>query len=368
MKTQTLSVLAALLLSVPGVAAFQGRTIPGAEAAAGGTIPKEAVPGADAAAGGGQDEMVRCPEVQEADSLIVMFWNVENFFDWTDSGFSSSDEEFSAEGSRRWSRSRFNAKCNAVAKTVFAAADRYGALPDAVCFAELENGLVLRRLLSGTSLSRAGYRVLHYDSPDPRGIDCGMIYRERSLPLRRSSACHIYDTAGAVMPTRDILLAEFDSLCILVNHHPSKLGGKSDRRQRAMLRLDSLRDSLAALGKRVLSLGDFNEDIWTGNMGGPPGAAAAVSASARAGGAGGVASGSFAGGARGTIKYNGAWEKIDGHIADGFRAAREYIFEFAPLLTRDRAYGGMKPLRTYSGPRYLGGVSDHLPIVVVVYF
>lgn len=312
MKTLTSTVLAALLLSVPGVAA-------------------------------------RCPEPRAADSLIVMFWNVENFFDWTDSGFSSSDEEFSAEGSRRWSRSRFNAKCNAIAKTVFAAADRYGALPDAVCFAELENGLVLRRLLSGTSLSHAGYRVLHYDSPDPRGIDCGMIYRERSLPLRRSSACHIYDTAGAVMPTRDILLAEFDSLCILVNHHPSKLGGKSDRRQRAMLRLDSLRDSLASLGKRVLSLGDFNEDIWTGNVGG-------------------VASGSFAGGARGTIKYNGAWEKIDGHIADGFRAAREYIFEFAPLLTRDRAYGGMKPLRTYSGPRYLGGVSDHLPIVVVVYF
>lgn len=301
MKTLTSTVLAALLLSVPGVAA-------------------------------------RCPEPRAADSLIVMFWNVENFFDWTDSGFSSSDAEFSAEGSRRWSRSRFNAKCNAVAKTVFAAADRYGALPDAVCFAELENGLVLRRLLSGTSLSRAGYRVLHYDSPDPRGIDCGMIYREHSLPLRRSSACHIYDTAGAVMPTRDILLAEFDSLCILVNHHPSKLGGKSDRRLRAMLRLDSLRDSLASLGKRVLSLGDFNEDIW----GAPH--------------------------ARGTIKYNGAWEKIDGHIADGFRAAREYIFEFAPLLTRDRAYGGMKPLRTYSGPRYLGGVSDHLPIVVVVYF
>ena len=108
-----------------------------------------------------------------------------------------------------------------------------------------------------------------------------------------------------------------------------------------MLRLDSLRDSLTAMGKRVLSLGDFNEDIW---------------------GAGGLAH------AVGTIKYNGAWEKIDGHIADGFRAAREYIFEFAPLLTRDRAWGGMKPLRTYSGPRYLGGVSDHLPIVVVVYF
>ena len=304
MKTLTSTVLAALLLSVPGVAA-------------------------------------RCLEPHVADSLIVMFWNVENFFDWTDSGFSSSDAEFSAEGARRWSRSRFNAKCNAIAKTVFAAADRYGALPDAVCFAELENGLVLRRLISGTSLSRAGYKVLHYDSPDPRGIDCGMIYREHKLPLRRSRSCHIYDTAGAVMPTRDILLSEFDSLCILVNHHPSKLGGKSDRRQRAMLRLDSLRDSLTAQGKRVLSLGDFNEDIW---------------------GAGGLPH------AVGTIKYNGAWEKIDGHIADGFRAAREYIFEFAPLLTRDRAWGGMKPLRTYSGPRYLGGVSDHLPIVVVVYF
>ena len=32
------------------------------------------------------------------------------------------------------------------------------------------------------------------------------------------------------------------------------------------------------------------------------------------------------------------------------------------LQVPDRAYGGTKPFRTYSGPRYIGGVSDHCPI------
>ena len=34
------------------------------------------------------------------------------------------------------------------------------------------------------------------------------------------------------------------------------------------------------------------------------------------------------------------------------------------LMAEDRTHGGLKPLRTYSGPRYTAGVSDHLPILL----
>lgn len=259
------------------------------------------------------------------DSLLVVFWNVENFFDY------HSDNK-----PQYWTAGRFYAKCDAVAKTLLRIADRYGRLPDAVGFAEVENGYVLRQLLSATVLRKLDYRIVHYESPDHRGIDCALLCRGSTLPLRASAPKHLLDSTGAVMPTRDILLAEFDSLAILVNHHPSQIGGKDDRRERARTRLRELTDSLHAAGcRRTLAVGDFNQDLWGG---------------------------------AGTLKYNGRWEKIDGGFAEGFSRVREEVFADPVLLEPDSAYGGAKPRRTFTGPRYRGGVSDHMPVVFVVYF
>ena len=216
-------------------------------------------------------------------------------------------------------------------------ADRHGRLPDAVGFAEVENAFVLRRLVRETALRKLDYRIVHYDSPDHRGIDCALLCRASTLPLRASAPKHLPDSAGGVMATRDILLAEFDRLAILVNHHPSQLGGKAERREAAQARLRALTDSLHAAGQpRTLAVGDFNEDLW---------------------GRGG-----------GTIKYNGKWEKIDGGFAEGFPRVREEVFDAPLLLEEDKAFGGMKPRRTFVGPRYTGGVSDHLPVVFIVYY
>ena len=40
-----------------------------------------------------------CAHAQESDSLLVIFWNLENFFDWRDQGTGESDCEFSSRGS-----------------------------------------------------------------------------------------------------------------------------------------------------------------------------------------------------------------------------------------------------------------------------
>ena len=269
----------------------------------------------------------------QQDSLLVVFWNVENFFDYHSEG-----------KPQYWTKGRFQAKCDAIAKTLLRVADRYGRLPDAVGFAEVENAFVLRRLVRETALRKLDYRIVHYDSPDHRGIDCALLCRESTLPLRASAPKHLPDSAGGVMATRDILLAEFDRLAILVNHHPSQLGGKAERRELAQARLRALTDSLHAAGQpRTLAVGDFNQDLWempdqVGHDG------------------------------RGTIKYNGHWEKIDGGFAEGFLRVREEIFADPLLLEEDKAFGGTKPRRTFVGPRYTGGVSDHLPVVFVVYF
>ena len=58
-------------------------------------------------------------QAQEKDSLLVMFWNVENFFDYIDQGTGESDREFSSFGAKHWTKSRFYAKCDLIAKSIF---------------------------------------------------------------------------------------------------------------------------------------------------------------------------------------------------------------------------------------------------------
>ena len=257
---------------------------------------------------------------QRPDSLLVVFWNLENFFDW------KSDSR-----PLYWTSRRFQAKCEGVCKTLMLIADRYGQLPDVVGFAEVENRTVVSRLLSNTLLRKAGYEILHFDSPDRRGIDCALIHRP-PLVLEYGAAKHLYDSSGTVMQTRDILLASFGQLCVLVNHHPSKLGsGKGAARDLAMVRMRFLADSLMGAGAAaVLAVGDFNECYWEGE---------------------------------GTIKYNGEWEKIDGCFSFGNIVVKEEVFDHPLLLEKDKKYGGLKPRRTFTGPRYNGGLSDHLPVI-----
>ena len=332
-------------------------------------IPVPSVVAADRLAGAPSQEPISPTPDPRPDTLLVMFWNVENFFHYKSEGQGGSEEEFSSFGSRHWTRRRYLRKCNAIAKTILAAAvagserpeqeagtersaeSARGRLPDAVGFAEVENRKALTGLLRETILRKTDYAIVHFDSPDRRGIDCALLYRPSTLGQVRAEAKHLYDSSGAVIPTRDILVAVFDSIAILVNHHPSKVGSAGGAgRSVAMARMDALRDSLAQAGcRRILCIGDFNDDVW--RNGADPGV---------------VRSGRALPGNRGTIKYNGEWEKIDGCFYRGPGAAEETVLNFPFLLEEDRAYGGVKPRRTYSGPRWKGGVSDHLPICVSI--
>ncbi len=298
-----------------------------------------------------------------ADSqFVIMFWNVENFFDWRADSTSRSEVEFSEHGLKKWTKKRFYTKCGAIAKTIMAAADVYGEIPKVVGLAEVENRFVLNQLVRATPLAKFDYAVVHYDSPDRRGIDCALLYRRGRWRCMDSRACHIYmgvADSSVVMQTRDILLAilepvgdgrQGEPIAVLVNHHPSKVGGGSgDRREIAMQRLVQIRDSLLDAGVgRIIAVGDFNDVVEPA-----PGVSE---------------KGPFYGRTgplypAGTIKFQGKWEKIDGcPVLEGLEA-EESIFDSPYLTEPDRGYAGTKPRRTYSGPRYRGGVSDHYPVV-----
>ena len=265
-----------------------------------------------------------CLNITAADSLLLVSWNVENFLDYRE------------DTSGKYTKRRFYAKCNAISKTIFMIADKQGRLPDAVALMEVGDRFALQQLVSATPLRKLDYAIAHFESPDHRGIDCALLWRKSSFKFKRASPKHLLDGDGAIMPTRDILVVEFEDLDVLVNHHPSKVGGGSGgKREIAMARMRQLMDSLAAQGHRnIISVGDFNDDVWK-----EPGS-------------------------QGTIKYNGAWEKIDGYFASDGLQVRESVFNAPALSEPDRAYGGTKPSRSFSGPRWLGGTSDHYPVIL----
>lgn len=303
-------------------------------------------------------------KADEGDVLVV-FWNLENFFDYRDGGAGESDREFSSMGGRRWTKKRFYAKCDAVAKAVLWMRDRYGGMPDVIGLAEVENRWVLSRLLNVTLLRKYDYRIVHHESGDRRGIDVALLYRESVFDLVSEGISTPVD-GGSKMSTRDILYARLihessdTEYHFMVNHHPSKYGGadaSEGRRNAAMSCLKALCDSLATenASARQIIMGDFNDTPDAPQFSIMDGRHINKGLSVHEAG-------------EGTIRYEGKWELIDMFIvSSGISENSDMeICRIPFLMTYDRKHPGEKPLRTYSGPRYTGGVSDHCPIVLKV--
>ena len=296
---------------------------------------------------------------QENEKKLAMFWNLENFFDWTDQGTGESDAEFSSYGKRHWTRKRFYTKCDAVSKTIFHIGDLYGKLPDVIGFAEIENRGVLEKLCSSTLLRKCGYRIVHFDSSDHRGIDVALLYRTTCYN-HLSASLRAPETDGKKLQTRDMLHVSLKDLQTdeiydyIVCHHPSKFGGEESSIPKRLAAMTALKEMCDSLGNRnIIVMGDFNDVPSAAQFDMLDDILVNKSDSLHAAG-------------RGTIRYEGKWDLIDMFLVSSNIEGHSVmdIPEVPFLMTRESRHAGEKPLRTYSGPRYLGGVSDHLPVVL----
>lgn len=284
-----------------------------------------------------------------ADSLTVVFWNLENLFD---ADASNGGEEFSPSGEKGWTEGRFEAKVSAVGTALSEIRNELGALPDVIAVCEIENRGVMQALADSPFFLRAGYDFVHFESPDRRGIDTGLFYRRERLSLLRGEALPVKG-----LRTRDILLCEFKGgFAVLVNHHPSKRGGAQHSEASRMRAVSTLAAACEACGKSVLAVGDFNDTPEA------PAFEALEKAGMR------NLSLLLAAAGNGTYKWDGKWSMLDQAWADETLAPRcRFAVAYPPsALEKDRYNGGVRPKRTYSGGKYTGGVSDHLPIVVRV--
>lgn len=292
-----------------------------------------------------------CTLAARAQSFTVMSFNCENAFDTIhDTG--KNDTDFLPDGLYRWNSYRMKRKLRDIAKVVMAV----DSVSPAACvgLVEVENDSVLEMLTKRGLLRNIGYRYIITNSQDRRGIDVALLYQ----PLRFKPLSHRCIRGRTSTPTRDILAVDglmnnSDTLHLYVVHLPSKRGGGEARQNRNIMvktllaDIDSVRMTNGEA--KCIIMGDFNDELNSKNNLLLSAGMTDVVRNAKPG----------------TYKYQGVWSTIDhllisqslkSMLIDGGIAALPF------MLVPDETNGGQKPHRTFLGPRYIGGISDHLPV------
>ncbi len=320
-----------------------------------------------------------CPLPPAPKTYTFVQLNCENLFD-CDHDTLKNDYEYLPDSKKKWDRPRYWRKVNNIAREIIACGEtqRQGqekndsmsragewTLPDMVALCEVENDSVLVALTRRSLLRQARYDYVMTQSADERGIDVALLYSPFSFRLLRHYPLRVQPVEG-LHATRDVLyaagiIATGDTLHVMVAHAPSRRGARrlsDEYRMRVSQRIMATVDSIRALSPSapLIVAGDFNAygqepslQILTDGL------LTDISLEAKG-----------QNGARGTYKYMGEWGSLDHLFVGGalrYQVLECRIGDFPFLLEDDKKYGGVKPRRTYIGPRYQNGFSDHLPLI-----
>lgn len=316
-----------------------------------------------------------CSSGKAQQAFCVMEYNVENFFDCRHDTL-KNDTEFLPDALRGWNWKRFNDKRNKIAKVILAASASQ--VPDVVALCEVENVYCMESLTKYSPLRDAAYKYFMTDSPDERGIDVAFLYQPATFRPLGTRSVRINVFPGQ-KPTRDLLhvagkTVTGDTLDFIVCHLPSRAGGKRTESYRRYVAktVRAVADSVTSirLAPHLIILGDFNDTPQSVTLHEELGALTLSSDSPKP-----FALYNLMGEkSDGTYRYKGQWSMLDQFIVSGSllqpdspvqtSSLKAFVLKFPFLLKRDERYGGETPFRTYIGPRYNGGFSDHLPILL----
>lgn len=305
----------------------------------------------------------------QRDYMRIVEWNVENLFDCQHDSL-KDDIEFTPEGSHRWTPNRYWRKIEDIGRVIMAIG---GDCPPAlVGLCEVENDSVMHTLTRHSTLWSLGYQYVMTDSPDSRGVDVALMYQSEMFNLLGKESFRIPSAEHGYKPTRDILHAWGktpwgDTLHVMLCHLPSRAGETREGELNRALAAQILRtkaDSLLATGPQVqlVVLGDFNAS--------PHDAVFSRWIRPFLPNKGIEKEGMYTLSPQkkyvkiGTYYFQHYWEWID-HILVSQALVQSddqtHIF-VADWMKEEDAHGIWHPKRTFLGPAYHGGVSDHLPI------
>lgn len=305
----------------------------------------------------------------------VAFYNLENLFDTIhDSG--KNDFEYLPTDAKKWNTEKYMAKLRNMSKVLSELSrDKVPDGPVVIGVSEVENRRVLDDLLKQPALAPTGYKVIHYEGPDKRGIDCALLYNPKQfVPLSHKLVLSEPFEGDTVHLTRGFLIVNGtlagDNVCFIVNHWPSR-GATDPVRVHAARQVKVLADSLRRTNRKLklIIMGDLNDDPMDRSL-------ATLGAKKYQQE---VKKGDFYNPwwemledkGVGTLLYRGKWNLFDQIVLSstllnakkGLTYDHNEVFMREYLFQQDGNYKG-SPLRTFGGKVWLNGYSDHLPTII----
>ncbi|HRZ96063.1 MAG TPA: hypothetical protein P5084_00790, partial [Paludibacter sp.] len=164
----------------------------------------------------------------------VAFYNLENLFDTINQA--NNDEEFLPNGAIKWNSIKYNSKLKNMSYAISQLGLDYSSVGAALIgVSEIENRMVLEDLVKQPAIADRGYEIVHYDSPDFRGVDVGLLYNPKLFIVTNSKSYRINSPLFR-SPTRDQLMVsgylQGEKIHVIVNHWPSRSGGEEASRPR----------------------------------------------------------------------------------------------------------------------------------------
>jgi exonuclease III len=305
-------------------------------------------------------------------AYTIAFYNLENLFDTVDDP-KTLDDDFTPNGRKKWSKKRYKTKIKKLGNVIAQlGTKRSFYTPAIVGVVEVENQAVLNDLVTSKKLKNHHYGIVHYDSPDERGIDVALLYKKELFEVVDSETFPLLleSDNGERDYTRDVLLVKGklngELIYVLVNHWPSRRSGEdiTEKKRIKAAELNSFivkKITTQDKNAKIIIMGDFNDNptnisvkkhlvndafynpmerlIQTGN---------------------------------GTLNHKKKWYLFDQIIfsKNFFNVeSQKHTFKYAEVFDQhflkiwDGKYKG-NPFRTYIGKWYKGGFSDHFPVYV----
>jgi predicted extracellular nuclease len=306
----------------------------------------------------------------------IAFYNVENLFDTINDPI-KWDDDFTPEGKLKFTSERYEDKLEKLSKVLFAIDSL--SLPTIIGLCEIENRLVIEDLCKEKALIDVNYKIAHAESPDKRGIDCALIYKSEDFKYLNHEVIGIQFPWEPTYTTRDILhvegiLGRKDTVHIFVNHWSSRRGGQEKSEKNRVFVAEQLRKSIDQIQDKnplakIIIMGDFNDEPNNVSVTNTLNAGNNQSSTNPSDLYNLVYNMDVKG--KGTYNYRGNWNMLDHLIVSNslinqekglttsYDAARIFNEDWICYKNKD---GVLIPSRTYGGPNYYGGYSDHFPV------
>lgn len=308
----------------------------------------------------------------------IAFYNVENLFD-TKNDSLIFDDDRTPEGSYHWTQERYKIKIDHISNVLSKIGKETSKTsPDVIGLCEVENRHVVEDLAHHPNLVDKDYGIIHFDSPDARGIDVALLFKKESyLPTSfKSHRLLLFDELGERVYTRDQLvvggLLDQEEVYFIVNHWPSRRGGEAisgPKRVRAALLNKRIIDSIQKLNReaKIISMDDLNDDPTDNSL------KKILKTKGKSQQLDSIdlynpMEKLYRKGI-GSLAYRDKWNLFDqffmtSNLIDTNKTKLSFwkadIYAPAFIRTQKGKYKGY-PLRTYSGGSYTGGYSDHFP-------